>query len=337
MKKVLVLGGGGFIGRSITSFLVDRNDCYVTAADTKKDSSWKNLKKSSKNFDYIVADFTDIKSFDLFKHSYDEIYHLAAIVGVNKTLENPEQVIRINTLLTMNMLDWISKNPIKKIVFSSTSETYAGTTDLFDVEVPTSEDVPLCISDIKHPRWTYAISKMHGESAFLHSSKAEKYECAIVRYHNIIGPNMGFNHAIAHIVERFFNKEKSPFKIYGHDQTRAFCYIDDAVIGTVKAMELNTNGEVFHIGNDQEITIESLTCYIGKLMGYEDKYEPAMKYPGSVARRCPNITKARSVLNYEPRINWEKAVELTVDWYKEFYSKGNKPKMGGFKPPEKIL
>jgi len=337
MKKVLVLGGGGFIGRSITSFLVDRDDCYVTAADMKKDLSWENLKKSSKNFNYIVADFADIKSFDLFKHPYDEIYHLAAIVGVNRTLQNPEEVIRINTLLTMNTLDWISRNPIKKIVFASSSENYAGTTDVFNFEVPTSEDVPLSISDIKHPRWTYAISKMHGESAFLHSSKAKQYECAIVRYQNIIGPNMGFNHAIPHIVERFYNKEKSPFKIYGHDQTRAFCYIDDAVIGTVKAMELNTDGEIFHIGNDQEITIKSLTCHIGKLMGYKDKYEPAITYPGSVARRCPNIEKSRSMLNYEPKIDWEKAVELTVEWYKEFYSKGNKPETGGFKPPEDTL
>jgi UDP-glucose 4-epimerase len=337
MKKVLILGGGGFIGRNIARYLVQRNDCDVTAADIKEDPSWKTLKESSNRFNYIVADFTDIESFELLKHSYDEVYHLAAIVGVNRTLKNPEEVIRTNTRLTMNTLDWISTNPVKKILFASSSENYAGTTDVFNFEVPTSENVPLCISDIKHPRWTYAITKMHGESAFLHSAKAKNYECAIVRYQNIIGPNMGFNHAIPHIVERFFNKEKSPFKIYGHDQTRAFCYIDDAVIGTVKAMELNTDGEIFHIGNDQEVTIESLTRYIGELMNYNDKYKAAMTYPGSVARRCPNITKSCEMLNYEPKIKWKEAVQLTVEWYYEFYSKGNKPKLGGFKPPEETL
>lgn len=337
MKKILILGGGGFIGRNITSFLAKRNDCHVTAADIKKDSSWIDLKNSSENFSYIVADFTDIKSFNLLKHSYDEVYHLAAIVGVNKTLKNPEKVIHTNTLLTMNTLDWISKNSIKKIVFASSSENYAGTTDVFNFEVPTAENVPLSISDIKHPRWTYAISKIHGESAFLHSAKEKNYECAIVRYQNIIGPNMGFNHAIPHIVERFYKKEKSPFKIYGHDQTRAFCYIDDAVIGTVKAMELDTDGEIFHIGNDQEITIESLTRYIGKIMNYQDDYAPAITYPGSVSRRCPNIKKSRKMLGYQPKTGWKEAVKLTVEWYQKFYLKGNIPKTGGFKPPEKTL
>ena len=337
MKKVLILGGGGFIGRNIVNFLVKKGDCYVTAADIKEGSNWKTLKQNSKNFSTILADFTDIKSYDLLDSPFDEIYLLAAIVGVNRTLKNPEEVIRTNTLLTMNTLEWISKNPVKKILFASSSENYAGTTDIFNFEIPTSENVPLCISDIKHPRWTYAITKMHGESAFLHSSHSKEFECTIIRYQNIIGPDMGFGHAIPHIVERFYNKEKSPFQIYGHDQTRAFCYIDDAVDGTVKAMELDTNGEIFHIGNDQEITIETLTKHIGNLMDYNDQYEPAITYPGSVARRCPNIEKSRKKLGYTPKIGWEEAVRLTVEWYKKYYSEGNSPKIGGFEPPNAVM
>ena len=75
----------------------------------------------------------------------------------------------------------------------------------------------------------------NGESAFIHSAEAFNYKCTIVRYQNIIGPEMGFGRAIPHIVERFIKGEESPFKIYGHDQTRAFCYVDDAVMGTVGA------------------------------------------------------------------------------------------------------
>ena len=84
----------------------------------------------------------------------------------------------------MNTLEWISRNPIKRLLFSSSSENYAGTSDLFDIEIPTPEEVPLCISDVKHPRWTYAITKMLGESAFIHSAKSHKYEYTIVRYQN---------------------------------------------------------------------------------------------------------------------------------------------------------
>ena len=341
MKEVLVLGGGGFIGRNIVEFLVNRGDCNVTAADIKEGSNWREISKDESRrdrFKAVLADFTDISAFDNLNQSFDEVYMLAAVVGVNRTLKFPQDVIRINTLLTMNTLDWISRNPIKRLLFSSSSENYAGTSDLFNTEIPTAEDVPLCIGDVKHPRWTYAMTKMHGESAFIHSAAAYNYECIIVRYQNIIGPEMGFGHAIPHIVERFVNSEKSPFKIYGHDQTRAFCYIDDAVMGTVSAMESDkAAGEIYHIGKQDEINMETLTTYIGELMDYEGQYEAAMTYPGSVARRCPNIDKAKSDFDYSPSIEWKKAVSLTTDWYREFFTSGQSPQSGGFETPEAVL
>jgi UDP-glucose 4-epimerase len=341
MKEILVLGAGGFIGRNIVEFLVNRGDCKVTAADLKEGSNWTKISEDKgrcDRFKAVLADFSDITAFDNLNQSFDEVYMLAAVVGVNRTLKFPQDVIRLNTLLTMNTLDWISRNPIKRLLFSSSSENYAGTSDVFNTEIPTAEDVPLCISDIKHPRWTYAMTKMHGEAAFLHSAEAYGYECTIVRYQNIIGPEMGFGHAVPHIVERFVKEAKSPFKIYGHDQTRAFCYVDDAVIGTVCAMESNrAAGEIYHIGKQDEISMETLTTYIGELMDYEGEYEAAMTYPGSVARRCPNIAKAKSHFGYSPSIDWKEAVSLTVDWYRAFFASGQSPQSGGFEAPEDIL
>ena len=338
MKKILVLGGGGFIGRNIVENLVNRGNCIVTAADIKEGSNWHKLSNKSKNFIPIIDDFTKMDAFKNFKNSFDEIYMLAAIVGVNKTLEFPEEVIRTNTLLTMNVLEWISKNPIKRLLFSSSSENYAGTSDIFGIDIPTDESVPMCIGDIKHPRWTYAMTKMHGESAFLHSSSSYNYECVIVRYQNIIGPEMGFGHAIPHIVQRFIEGEESPFKIYGHDQTRSFCYIDDAVNGTIGAMESNnTANEIYHIGKQEEINMEELTTYIGDLMNYSGEYEPAVTYPGSVSRRCPNIDKATKDYGYHPTVDWKTAVQLTSEWYEEFFKSGKKPYSGGFISPENII
>jgi len=341
MKEVLVLGGGGFIGRNIVNFLVNRGDCNVTAADIKEGSNWREIANNEgvrDRFKAVNADFTNISAFDDLNQNFDEVYMLAAVVGVNRTLKFPQDVIRINTLLTMNTLDWISRNPIKRLLFSSSSENYAGTTDLFSTEIPTAEDIPLCIGDVKHPRWTYAMTKMHGESAFIHSAEAYNYECTIVRYQNIIGPEMGFGHAIPHIVERFVKGEKSPFKIYGHDQTRAFCYIDDAVMGTVAAMESDQAvGEIYHIGKQDEINMETLTSYIGELLNYPGEYVAAMTYPGSVARRSPNIDKAKSHFGYSPSINWKEAVRLTTDWYCTFFNSGQSPQSGGFETPEAVL
>ena len=341
MKKVLVLGGGGFIGRNIVEFLVDRGDCNVTAADIREGSNWDKISSDANKanrFRAVVDDFTNLSAFDKLAQHYDEIYMLAAVVGVNRTLKYPHDVIRINTQLTINTLDWVSRNPVKRILFASSSENYAGTSDLFGAEIPTPETVPLCIGDIKHPRWTYAVTKMHGESAFIHSAEAYNYECTIVRYQNIIGPEMGFGHAIPHIVERFVKEEGSLFKIYGHDQTRSFCFIDDAVKGTVGAMESdNAIGEIYHIGKQDEINMETLTTYIGELMNYSGEYETAMCYPGSVARRCPNIDKAITDFGYSPIIEWQTAVKLTTDWYREFFTSGQSPQSGGFEPPESVM
>ena len=341
MKEVLVLGGGGFIGRNIVDFLLQKGDCNVTAADIREGSNWAEIlsdPEKSSRFKIILDDFTEMDAFNRLQQSFDEIYMLAAVVGVNRTLEFPEDVLRINTKLTMNTLDWIAHNPIKRLLFASSSENYAGTSDLFGIEIPTSETVPLCIGDIKHPRWTYAMTKMHGESAFLHSANAYDYECIIVRYQNIIGPDMGFGHAIPHIVERFIIGKESPFKIYGAEQTRAFCYIDDAVKGTVFAMESSkAGGEIYHIGNEEEISMELLTTFIGHLMLYAGEYAPAMTYPGSVSRRCPDISKARSDFSYCPNVGWEEAVSLTTDWYREFFASGKIPESGGFERPEIML
>jgi UDP-glucose 4-epimerase len=340
MKEILVLGGGGFIGRNITEYLFNRNDCNITAADLNKGSNWDKLLNNKlwpKHFQYAVDDFANIDAFNKLGQRFDEIYMLAAVVGVNRTLKFPHEVIRNNTLLTLTTLEWISKNPIKRLLFASSSENYAGTSDLYDAKIPTSETVPLCVSDINHPRWTYAITKMHGESAFIHSAKAYSYDCTVVRYQNIIGPEMGFGHAVPHIIERFMKKEVSPFKIYGHDQTRAFCYIDDAVLGTIGAMESqNAVGQIYHIGKQDEINMSQLTKYIGKQLNYKGEYVAAETYPGSVERRCPNINKAINDFGYSPVTDWKTAVQLTISWYKKFFLTKKIPPSGGFETPEKI-
>jgi UDP-glucose 4-epimerase len=341
MKNILILGGGGFIGRNIAEYLVNRQDCHVTVADIREGSNWSRISIDplrSKYFKGIIGDFTKLNAFEKLDQHYDEIYMLAAVVGVNRTLKNPAEVIEVNTKLTSNLLDWINKNPVKRILFASSSENYAATTDLFDGEIPTSEAIPLCIGDVTHPRWTYAITKIHGESSFIHSAKKLGYEWRIVRYQNIIGPEMGFGHAIPHIVERIVNKLESPIKIYGHDQTRAFCYIDDAVKGTVGAMEsANHPNNIYHIGNDREISMEELTKFIGSILGFDGPYENAMTYPGSVSRRCPNIDKAISNYAYKPEVFWKDAVVKTVDWYKNFFESGLSPSTGGFEPPENVM
>jgi len=322
MKKALVIGGGGFIGSNIAKFLLENRDYQVHVVDNfsrSPDGKSRLLEKysNSKKLKIFNADLTKIENFEKVDNDYDYVFMLAAMVGVDKVNAVPHEVIRVNSLLLLNSLEWLKKSSCSRVVFSSTSETYAGTIEAFGFDVPTGEDVPLTIQDISHPRFTYAITKMLGESGFINYAKQGYFDAVVVRYHNVYGPNMGFRHVIPHLVERF-KKNESPFLIYGHDQTRAFNFINDAVIGTVLAVEKGKNHEIYHIGDNDEISIETLTRFVGDLFNYDGEYKYAPTFPGSVSRRCPDISKAKAHLNYNPSVSWDEGVRLTINWYIEY-------------------
>ena len=326
-KKVLLLGGAGFIGFNITKYLAEHRDYSLTIADNfargKEDVLFTELVQKH-SIKVVAGNFTDPKTFERLDDNYDQVYMLASVVGVDNANSIPHEIIRINTALIFNTLEWIRRCKIGKVLFTSTSECYAGTIEAFGYKTPTPEEVPLCIQDIGHPRFTYAVTKMLGESGFLNYSRILGFEATIVRYHNVYGPRMGFKHVIPHLVVRF-RKGEAPFKVYGHDQTRSFCYITDAVQGTVLAMEQpGTNGEIYHIGTQEEITIGELIHYAGDLMRFSGEYENAPTYPGSVSRRCPDITKAKTQLGFAPEVKWKDGLKKTVDWYNQYLEEGNK-------------
>ena len=285
------------------------------------------------NIRLIYEDFSDPIIFNKLDNYYDDFYMLASMIGVNFTLKNPHEVIRVNTALIYNSLEWLKKVNIKNVLFTSTSECYSGTIDKFKYVVPTDEKIPLCIDDIKHPRWTYAATKILGESGFLNYAKHIGFNCKIIRYNNIIGPKMGFGHIIPHLVERFL-KNETPFLIYGADQTRSFFYIDDGALVTIQAMETEINSnEIFHIGNDDEVTIRDFVMEAGKIMNYKGNYVDAPTYPGSVSRRCPDLNKSKTMLKFNINYSWNEALEKTMKWYIDYFQKN--PNFTCFEKPDK--
>jgi nucleoside-diphosphate-sugar epimerase len=335
-KKVLILGGAGFVGMHLAKFITHHRDHELTIADYAFGRNLTDYFTPAQlaRVRFVQGDFSQASAFDQLEADYDHFYMLASVVGVNPTLESPEEVLRINTLLILNSLEWVKRSRVRKALFSSTSEAYSGTTEVFDYPVPTDEFVPLCIQDVSQPRFSYAITKIFGESAFLNYARKFDFEATVVRYHNAFGPDMGFKHVIPHLVERFLKKE-NPFKVYGHDQTRAFSFIDDSVEGTVLAMESDkANGDIFHLGSSVEISIETLVRTVGEMLGFEGEYEMAPTYPGSVSRRCPDISKARHVLGYNPRVDWKVGLKRTVDWYVDYFATHEKAASNGFKAPE---
>ena len=338
MKKVLIMGGAGFIGFNIAKFLQQKNGYAITIADNlsrgKMDDYLSEFIKYE-NVNFIEGDFTQQETFNKLDKDYDYFYMLAAVVGVNNTLKIPSEVIRINSALTLNTLEWLKDGTAKNVVFTSTSENYAGTIDHFGYKIPTPEDVPLSIVDISHPRYTYAVTKMLGESGFLNYAKSFNFNCTVVRYHNVIGPRMGFKHVIPHLAARFLLGNEDPFLMYGHNQTRSFCDIDDAVEGTVAAVESDiSNGEIYHLGSSVEISIEQLIKEAGIFFNYKGSYKEAPTFPGSTARRCPDISKANKHFGFKPKVSWNDSLYKTLNWYKEFFEGGTKAHESSFEKPD---
>ncbi len=150
-KKVLLLGGAGFIGFNIAKYLSENRDYELTIADNfargKQDELFNEL-VSKHHIRVIAGDYTDPRAFDQLGESYDQVYMLASVVGVDNANSIPHEIIRINTALIYNTLEWVRRSKIGKVLFTSTSECYAGTIDAFGYKVPTPEEVPLCIEEI---------------------------------------------------------------------------------------------------------------------------------------------------------------------------------------------
>ena len=337
-RQVLILGGGGFIGSEIARVLSKRKNYEITIGDVfirnQDDTEFMSFIRSS-DINLIKADFTNPVIFDSLEKDYDDFYMLASMIGVNNTLEIPHEIIRTNTLLILNSLDWLKKTSVKNVLFTSTSENYSGTTDRFGYQIPTPEEVPLCIDPIDHPRFTYAVTKMLGESGFMNYARTFGFKCKIIRYSNVIGPNMGFKHVIPHLVQRFLENE-TPYRIFGHDQTRSFCSIEDGALGTILAMENEQAvNDIFHIGAEEEITIEELVREVGSYFDFSGDYIIAPTYPGSVSRRCPDISKAKRMLGYSPKIIWQDALIPTIKWYESYFKSNAINKDNSFEGPDK--
>ena len=325
-KKILITGAAGFIGYHLSCKLADQHS--LTLVDNfsrnQMDDYFKAL-ISSNGIKFFDADLTDKEFYNDLDSYYDWIFHLAAINGTKYFYEKPYAVLKTNILSLMNILEWINDKNCGKFLFSSSSEAYAGTISEYNFShdyIPTDEKIPLCINDVHNERFSYGGSKLIGELLVInYFKKLVSSQYSIIRYHNIYGPRMGNEHVIPEFCNRIFKKE-NPFNIFGSKETRAFCYIDDAIDGTLKVMSSKKcDGEILHVGNDsEEIKIYELAKKLLFLNQSSADIKINPSPAGSVIRRCPNISKLKSLTNFDPKVNISKGLKIVSDWYIKNYT-----------------
>jgi UDP-glucose 4-epimerase/UDP-glucuronate decarboxylase len=316
--RALLLGGAGFIGLHLARRLV-REDHQITIVDdfSRHDADPElHALRAHRSVSVVSADLTDHRTWAELPHGWDQTYLLAAIVGVRNVERDPVRTLRVNALTALHLLDWA--RPDERIFFASTSEVYSDGVDAGLVRIPTAEDVPVMVADVTAPRFSYAISKLVGEAAFLHGTSAEKVTAVVGRFHNVYGPRMGGDHVVGEMSLRALSGE-NPFTVWGADQHRSFCYVDDAVEAMLRLMRTpEAAGQIVHIGDDTEETnIADLAKVILRLAEYSPEIRTAPAPPGAVARRCPDLTRLRALTGFEPAVALEEGVRRTFHWYRD--------------------
>lgn len=318
MASVLVLGGAGFIGYHLAVRLAEEGHALTLVDDLSRGRADAALAAlcARPGVRFVEADLTTPGALDALPRQWDQVYMLAAVVGVRNVERDPARVLRINMLALQHLLDWLPAAG-ETLFFSSTSEVYAGSVALGLAGVPTGEDVPLAIADAGAPRTAYALSKILGEAAVIHAGRARGLRWVIGRYHNVYGPRMGSDHVIPEFALRAIRRE-DPFRLYGAGQRRAFCHVTDAVEATLSLAGTEAaRGHVVNIGNAAEETvIEDLAALVLRRAGYRPAIERMPAPPGSPERRCPDLARLRALTGLAPKVALESGLAATFDWYR---------------------
>lgn len=320
MRRILITGGAGFIGLSLARRLSAESGAQVTLADDlsrgRRDDDLEEVLRRG-NVELLAADLTTPEGWAALGRGYDEVYHLAALLGVRNVVERPLDVLRVNALGAFHGLEWLVGGGGRRLLFASTSEAYAWTQHVLPLPIPTPEDVPLALTDLANPRASYAGSKIFAELAVTQFCRVHRIPFAIVRYHNVYGPRMGMDHVVPQLLERAVRGE-DPLVVRGADHRRAFCFIDDAVEATIEAARRpEAEGRTFNVGNDlEECTIGALAERLLDLAGLKARVEPRPAERDPIVRRCPDLGLARKLLDYEPRVTLEAGLRQTIAWYR---------------------
>ncbi|HTA28420.1 MAG TPA: NAD-dependent epimerase/dehydratase family protein [Bacteroidia bacterium] len=290
MNRILVTGGAGFIGSSVAEKLAADKDNHVVIIDDLTTGSFNKIPESPhKNVRFIkcdVNDWMDVSGI-MYSQPFDYVFHYAAVVGVNRTLENPVKVL--NDLSGIRHLLYLAKNSgVKRVYFSSSSEVYGESFHFPQHE----ETTPL------NSRLPYAIVKNASESYLKAFQQEYGLEYTIFRFFNTYGPRQTKDFVVSKFIAKALKNE--PIELYGGGtQTRTFCYIDDNVDACLNAFKQNLYiNDVVNIGGEDEVPIIDLAKLIIKLTNSSSKIINLPPLPeGDMTRRKPDLTRMKKLLS----------------------------------------
>ena len=308
--KYLITGGAGFIGSHLTEALVNRGD-QVVILDNFFTSSRDNLKQVKEKINLVEGNILDQRLVAKLVSESDYIVHLAAALGVFNIVNKPLESLKTNLQGSEIVLEAADKFK-KPVLIASTSEVY-GKND----KVPLNEEDDRIIGHPLKSRWSYSEAKAVDESLAYFYYLENKLPIRIIRFFNTVGPRQVGNYGM--VVPRFVSAalKNQPLQVYGNgDQIRCFCHVDDAVRALLLVMDSDKAvGNVFNIGNNQQISILELAKKIIEITGSKSeivKLTYSEAYPEGfedMQRRVPDISKIKNALGWTPQIGLDQIIK----------------------------
>ena len=309
--RYLVTGGAGFIGSNIVDELIRRGHDVVVFDDlsTGKEA---NLRSVRNKIDFRAGSITNPEAVQSACRGMDFVVHLAARTSVPKSVLDPIETNRVNIDGTLNVLVAARDAKVRRFVYAASSSAYGETPTLPKVE--TMPPAPIS---------PYGITKYVGELYAQVFGRVYGLENASVRYFNVFGPRQDPTSQYSGVLSRFMLAviQGEPPIVYGDgEQSRDFTYVDNVVDETLRACEASgASGKVFNGGTGARITLNEVLKLLEKIAGkkIQAKYEPARA--GDIRDSQADISLARKVLSYEPRVFFEEGLKRTWEWYKSAY------------------
>lgn len=311
-KKVLITGGGGFIGTALAERLAKHNEVVLLDRNFERNSFTLSDLKSNKNIRLVEADILDMPEVASVTQGAQIVVHTAAILGVQEVIHNTSYTLEVNYTGTSNLLKAVSSSSgCERVIYLSTSEIFG------DTAFRATENGNAVLSSIQDARWCYCISKLAAEQLALGYFREKGLPVVVIRPFNIFGPGRIGDHVVLRfILNALRNKD---LKVYGDGtQIRAWCYIDDLCNALLQCIEVEEAvGQAFNIGNARNtLTIYDLAKKVVSLCGSKSQIVFKALDFMDIDIRVPNTSKARDVLGFTPEIELEEGLSRTIEWLK---------------------
>jgi len=321
--RALITGGAGFIGSYLVDRLLEMGE-NVSVIDNLSTGSLKNVDHHLKNprFHLVVDTILNEMVMKKLVGECDHIYHMAAAVGVKLIMNRPVETLETNIMGT-EMILRLANRYKKRVFIASTSEVYGKIMNGENASL-LSENSDSMMGATTKRRWAYACSKALDEFLALAYFEEKKLPVIIARAFNTIGPRQTGQYGM--VVPNFVQKALigKPITVYGDgSQSRSFTHVSDVVDALIKLMsEPKAVGQIFNVGSSKEITIAELARIVKEMTGssseieyitYEKAYGPGYE---DMQRRCPDTSKIKNLIHFEPRNNLHDIIQSVIDYYK---------------------